>query len=377
MTDRKFSVVHVSTEKGWRGGEQQVKLVTDGLVSRGHQVRVLSPTGAALLADRQAAGIGVEMPLRFGEWDFAASRLIFQVARQLNADVIHAQTSHAHTLALRAARKLGIPLVVSRRVDFPVAMNLFSRRKYLDPAVRYIAISHAVKQVLLDGGVSRDKIQVVHSGVDPDRFVQRGVTRDEELARRWGAEPGVPLLVNAAALTDHKDQATLLRAAALLKQRGLKFRLVIAGSGELEEDLKRLQHELGLADFVSFPGYVTDLSLLYPGADLFVMSSHLEGLCTSILDAMSAGLPVVATRTGGIPEIIRDGQNGLLAQPRNPESLAAALQRILEEADLRSEFRAAGRHTVLNQFTNDAMVEGTIRAYGIFLGNSQPNLNLT
>jgi glycosyltransferase involved in cell wall biosynthesis len=363
VSERKLSVIHISTEKGWRGGEQQVKLLTDGLLQRGHTVRVMSPPGAALLKDREAAGVGVALPVRFGEWDFAASRLIAETAKSVKADMIHAQTSHAHTLALRAARRLGIPLVVSRRVDFPVAINFFSKRKYLDPAVRYIAISQAVKDVLITGGVSPEKIQVVHSGVNPNRFAARGVTRDEELARHWGAEPGVPLLLNAAALTDHKDQATLLRAAGRLKADGVKFRLIVAGSGELEAELKALQVELGLEKEVHFPGYVSDLSLLYPAADVFVISSHLEGLCTSILDAMSAGVPVVATRTGGIPEIVEHERNGLLADPKDPDALAAELARMIQDVEMRSSFLTAGRQTVLDSFTNQAMVEGTIAAY--------------
>ncbi len=358
-----ISVVHVSTEKGWRGGEQQVKLITDGLLARGHRVKVMSPPGAALLADREAAGVGGAMPVRFGEWDFAASRLIEQTARDMGAQLIHAQTSHAHTLALRAARRLGVPLVVSRRVDFPVAINFFSRRKYLDPAVRYIAISEAVKAVLVQGGVAAEKISVVHSGIDPDRFPKRGVTRDEELARRWGAAPDVPLLVNAAALTDHKDQSTLLRAAAVLQRNGVPFKMVIAGSGEMEEELKALHRELGLGDVVSFVGYVTDLGMLYPAADIFVISSHLEGLCTSILDAMSVGVPVVATRTGGIPEIVKHEENGLLAPPKDPQALADELRRLIADQSLLENYRRAGRQTVLDGFTNEHMVDGTIATY--------------
>jgi len=363
MTAPKLSVLHVSTEKGWRGGEQQVKLITDGLKQLGHKVNVMSPPGAKLLEDRQSAGIGVPMPVKYGEWDLAASRLIATTAESMGAHLIHAQTSHAHSLALRAARRLDIPLVVSRRVDFPIAINWFSKRKYLDPAVWYIAISEAVKNVLIRGGVHADKIQVVHSGVDPDRFARRGTTRDEELARRWGAAPSVPLIVNAAALTDHKDQATLLRAAAMLRDRGVKFRLVVAGSGEREEELKELQKDLKLEDQVLFPGYVNDLNDLYPAADIFVISSHLEGLCTSILDAMSVGIPVAATDTGGIPEIVKHEENGLLSPPRNPKALADNLQYLIRDSALRDQFRIAGRSTVVDRFSNQHMVDGTITAY--------------
>lgn len=362
MNRRPLNILHVSTETGWRGGEQQVKLVTDGLIARGHTVRVLSPPGARLLEDRTAAGVGVPLPMRLGELSYAARQIIHQTAREINADLIHAQTSHAHSLALRAAKKLSIPLVVSRRVDFPPKSNLFSRRKYLDPTVRYISISDAIKNILVNAGVAPQNIHVVHSGVNPNRYSHRGDTRDEELARHWNAAPDVPLIVNAAALTDHKDQTTLLHAAAELKRTSTPFRLIIAGSGELEQQLLTLRDQLQLQDEVAFPGYV-DLSTLYPAADLFVMSSHLEGLCTSILDAMSVGIPVVATQTGGIPEIVRHEENGLLVTPRDPAALATAIKTVLNNENLAKTFRTAGRQTVQSNFTNAKMVTGIEDAY--------------
>jgi len=365
-------VLHVSTETGWRGGEQQVKLITDGLLARGHAVRVLSPPGARLLEDRQAVGAGIPLKVRLGEWDVRAWRQIESAAREMDAQLIHAQTSHAHSLAIHAASKLSIPLVVSRRVDFPVGINVFSRRKYLHPAVHYVAISEAIRDVLLASGVNADRVQVVHSGVNPNRYPKRGATRDEELARHWGVPPGVPLIMNAAALTDHKDQATLLRAAAIMKNAGKDFRLIIAGTGELEAQLKALANDLALQDRVTFAGYI-DLATLYPAADLFVMSSHLEGLCTSILDAMAVGVPVVATRTGGIPEIVRHEENGLLATPRQPEALAAAMTDLLDNAATALQYQAAARKTVESGFTNERMVEGAIRAYRKILAGLNGN----
>lgn len=366
MNRRPLTILHVSTETGWRGGEQQVKLTADGLAARGHTVKVLSPPGAKLLEDRMKAGMGIPMPVRFGEWDFAASSQIAQVAQDMGADIIHAQTSHAHSLALRAAKKAQVPLVVSRRVDFPVGGNWFSRKKYVDPAVNYIAISDAIKHVLMQAGIGEDHIRVVHSGVDMNRYPTRGQTRDEELARHWGASAGVPLIVNAAALTDHKDQANLLHAAALLKQQGKPFRLVIAGKGDLEKELLALRNTLNLQNEVVFPGYV-DLALLYPAADIFVMSSHLEGLCTSILDVMSVGIPVVATRAGGIPEIVKDGQNGLLVPVKDSAALATALATLADDGSLQERFRTAGRDTVRHGFTHSVMINGIEAAYYNFL----------
>ena len=363
MIGGKYSIVHISTEKGWRGGEQQVKLLTDGLVARGHKCTVLSPPDAALFADRDKARMARPLRIRFGEFDLLAAREIADVAKKARADVLHAHTSHAHALGLIASRMIGKPLCVSRRVDFPVGGNWISRRKYLAKDVHYIAISEAVKQVLIASGIGEFQVSVAYSGVDPERFRPRGATRDEQLASQWGAAPGVPLLVNVAALTDHKDHETLLHAARLLRDRGVEFHLVIAGTGELEQKLREQQKESRLEQYVTFAGFVKDVGPLLRAGDIFVMSSHLEGLCTSILDSMSVGLPVVATAAGGIPEIIKDGKNGMLARPRDSAGLATAIQKLLASPELRIQFAQQGRQTVIEKFTCDKMVDATIDAY--------------
>lgn len=358
-----LSIVHISTEKGWRGGEQQVRLLTDGLLARGHRCTVLTPPDSALYKDRALLNMARPLKRRFGEFDPFAVRSLAGIAREVKADILHAQTSHAHALALPVSRMLGVPLVVSRRVDFPVGGNWLSRRKYLVPDIHYIAISEAVKQVLIESGIQPYQVSVVYSGVDPDRFEQRGETRDAAEAERWGASQGVPLLVNVAALTDHKDQFTLIHAASLLRDRGVSFRLMIAGSGELEQQLREQQQEARLQEHVHFAGYVQDVGSLLRAADIFVMSSHMEGLCTSILDAMSVGVPVVATEAGGIPEIVKHGKNGLLSRPRDAAGLADNIQKLLADQPLQQQFHLEGRRTVLSRFTNDSMVEGTLEAY--------------
>ncbi|MGI8905722.1 MAG: glycosyltransferase, partial [Candidatus Sumerlaeaceae bacterium] len=322
MIGGKLSIVHISTEKGWRGGEQQVKLLTDGLVARGHRCTVLAPPDSALFADRTKGRMAQPLRVRFGEVDYLAVRQIAETAKRAHADVLHAHTSHAHALGLLASRIVKKPLTVSRRVDFPVGGNWLSRRKYLAKDVHYIAISNAVKKVLIDSGIGEYQVSIAYSGIDTERFRPRGPQRDEQLAASWGAAPRVPLIVNVAALTDHKDHETLLHAARLLRDRGFEFKLVIAGTGELEAKLRQQQQESALDQHVTFAGFVKDVGSLLRAGDLFVMSSHLEGLCTSILDAMIAGLPVVATSAGGIPEIIADGSNGLLARPRDAAGLA-------------------------------------------------------
>ena len=369
MTDSPLTIIHVSTETGWRGGEQQVKYLTEGLAARGHRSIVLCPPKGALYRDRHAAGMAE--PLKaLGEWDILAASKLSGLARISEAHLVHAHTSHAHTLTWLSALQTGLPAVVSRRVDFPIRRGYFARAKYLSPVVHYISISEAVKRVLMVGGVDEGRIAIAHSGIDPARYEFRQGPRNETEAARWGAKPGTPLILNVAALTDHKDQRTLLRAADLLRKKVADFRLVIAGAGELEKPLKELTQQLELTNHVVFAGYVEQLAPLYAAANLFVMASHLEGLCTSILDAMLAGVPVVATRTGGIPEIVEDGKNGILVPPRNPEALADAISSALAQPNLLSQFAKEGNATVHEHFTHDSMVEATLTAYRHIL--SQP-----
>ncbi len=277
-------VLHISTERGWRGGERQVQLLTDGMLNRGWPCWVACPPESALFADRRCRNIA--LPLQAcSEFDPGAVAQIVRLAREHAITLLHAHTSHAHTLAWMAGAILRCPIVVTRRVDFQVGRNWFSRRKYLSPRVTHIAISRGVRDVLLRAGIPSERVHVVYSGIDLSRYPFRGDKRDEDEALRLGIAPDEKLLLNVAALVDHKDHATLIHAAAFLRTlRPEPWKLLIAGAGELESQIRTLIAQLGLEDRVRLLGYVQDLECLYRAADIFVLSSHLEGLCTSVLD---------------------------------------------------------------------------------------------
>ncbi len=164
-----------------------------------------------------------------------------------------------------------------------------------------------------------------------------------------------------AALTGHKDHATLVEAMALLRPRCPEARLVIAGEGELRPALEAQVRDCGLGDRVVFAGFRRDLDRLLPAFSVFCLSSRLEGLGTSLLDAMAFGLPVVATAAGGIPEAVEDGVTGRVAPPRDPAALAEALADVLGDEERRRAYGAAGRRRFLERFTADHMVEETLR----------------
>jgi glycosyltransferase involved in cell wall biosynthesis len=181
--------------------------------------------------------------------------------------------------------------------------------------------------------------------------------------RELGIPDGAPVVGNVAALTGHKDHATLLAAAARVAARRPDARFVIVGDGELRGELEALSHRLGLERQCVFAGFRADLDRLIPAFTVFCLSSHMEGLGTSVLDAMAFGVPVVATAAGGIPEAVADGITGRVVPPRDPDALAIALVEALESPERRAAWGLAGRKRFEERFTADRLVEASLAVY--------------
>lgn len=365
-------VLHLNTERTWRGGEQQNLWLAAGLRDLGEESEVVAQPGSPLAERARALGLPVhEVPMR-GEWDFGAAGALRRLFEERRPDLVHMHTSHAHTLGCLAARRprsrTGRPLLaVSRRVDFSIYRNFLrtSWLKYRFLGDRYIAISRAVRDVLVRDGIPGERIEVVWSGVDADRM-ERAARKD--LRGELGLPPGTPLVGDVAAFGWHKAQEVLVEAWPLLLSEVPGAHLVLVGDGECRPGVEALARRLGLlGSSVHFLGFRDDVPEVMGSLDLFVMPSVLEGLCTSALDAQAAGVPVVASAVGGLVEAVADGETGLLVPPRDPPALAAAMARILRDPDLRERFSAAGRVHVRERFSVKAMVEGSRSVYGRML----------
>jgi glycosyltransferase involved in cell wall biosynthesis len=250
-----------------------------------------------------------------------------------------------------------VRLVATRRVDFPLRGAL-SRRKYRG-CDRVIAVSRAITGVLVAGGIEADLIRLVYEGV-ADRAPSPG---GAQALRSLGVPEGAPVVGNVAALTGHKDHATLIEAAGLVLRARPETRFVIVGEGPLRRELEARVREGGLAGRVAFAGFRDDVDRLLPAFDVFCLSSQLEGLGTSVLDAMAFGRPVVATAAGGIPEAVEDGVTGRVVPVRDPVALARALLDVLRDPEARRAMGDAGRQRFLARFTADRMAEETLRVY--------------
>src|SRR6187455_868862 len=329
--------LHIDTARSWRGGQSQVRYTVIGL-------RLLDQR-AALVAHPAAA------------WRLS------RVIRQLRPDIVQAHDPHAVAMAATAlsisSPKPRPPLVASRRVEFRIAHNSFSRWKYSQVDC-FIANSEAIRNRLVADGIPRAKTTVVNEGVDVERIVEMPAANvHAELYLPTHA----PVVGNVAALVPHKGQQHLIDAAAIVVKQVPDVRFVILGEGELREKLERQIKEKHLERHVFLAGFRANALELTKGFDVFVMSSVSEGMCTALVDAMAASKPAVATAAGGIPEVMIDGVTGFLVAPRDHHAMAEKLVVLLKDPALRTRMGEAALARARERFTVEKMVAGTTAVY--------------
>ena len=333
-----------------------------GMRARGHRaVLVAHPEG--VLYQRASEGDDLVPFAPRSEVDLASAWRLARVIAMHRPDVVHAHDPHAVSMASMALSfgvGSSVPrLVASRRVDFNLQRNSFSRWKYRRVEC-FIAASRAIADILAHDGIPRARIVVVHDGIDVDTVMHAPAA---DLHQEFWFPKGVPVLVNVGALVPHKGQRFLVEAMARVRRHVPDAQLVIFGEGQLREALEQQVRDLDLQKHVVLAGFREDVLSLTRSADLFVMSSVTEGLGSTVLDAMAMGLAVVGTRAGGIPEVVEDGVTGVLVPPGHADALGDALVRVLADAPARARMGEAGRARVRERFGVDRLVEGTLAAY--------------
>lgn len=367
------NVLHFDDGSQWRGGQHQVALLAEGLAARGVRQCVWTPEGSPLHERMRSKNIECFHTKFRGEWDWMAARVLSQEVLRRGTNILHAHTAHSHALAVSIHRRLSRTdpkwsgsVLSTRRVDFPVKRGFFSRRKYLYPHQHFIAISSAVRDELLKGGVSPEYISLVWSGVPP--LSPTALWSREKVRTELKIELSDVAIVNVGALTDHKGHRWLIEAAPAVIAAHPQASFWILGEGELRAELETQIKRLGLESKVHLCGHVPDARHKLAGFDLYVSSSHLEGLGTANLDAILAGLPIVAAASGGVTDIIRDGEDGLLVAARDAGALATGINRMLDMDDAsRCKLISSARQRVESQFSASAMVEGTMNVYAQLL----------
>ena len=348
-----MKIVHLNTERTWRGGERQTFWLARELHLRGHASLVACRPGFPLDQACRREGIP-SIPFRpFMEGDAWACLGLRRFLLSGRVDVLHAHTGHGVGLGALAAWGTPVKFLATRRVDFPIRHNIFSRLKHgrLD---FFVAISQKVQGVLLGCGIAPSRIELIPSGLDVSCYPHTADRAAYRAGRGFGAED--LLIVNVGALVWHKGQSILLEAVSRVLQSAPRALFLFLGDGVMAEELKTMTRRLGVEKNVRFLGHRSDVLEYIAMADLFVFPSVSEGLGTSVMDALAIGVPTVAARAGGIPEIYGSNEAPELVAPSDPLALAEGILKVLKDPAESARRVERGRKTV-ERFTVKAMTD--------------------
>jgi len=350
-------LLHVLAERGYSGGEAQLEHLIAHLQARGHDNRVLLVAGARFAAPMRALGVEVlEAPLRT-PWHPGLWRGIAAVLGRVQPDVLHFGCGRSLLWGGLAARRAKVPLrVTTRRIDYPIGW-LWRGWRYRRLVDHVVANCGSVLRRVLAAGVPPERVTLVHEGIDLTPW--QGLARERAAARRrLGIDDSALLISCAASLRPRKGQRLLLAAFARITAAHPASRLFLAGDGSDLAALRARARALGIAERVHLPGAVRPVQDLYAASDVFCMPSFHEGLSNACLEASAAGLPLVVSEAGGLPEIVADGETGSVVPCGDVAALAAALARMLRDPAWRERAGAAGAERTARLFTHTRMAAG-------------------
>jgi glycosyltransferase involved in cell wall biosynthesis len=308
--DVRLSIVHVDSGRAFRGGQQALLTLARGLRARGHAQRIVAPAGSALIPQAREEG-----------FEAVAAGNIFALRRSLRGfPIVHAHSGRAQTLVYLAYLGLptGLPAtrVVTRHVAFEPRWPRIHALKYSATCDGIIAVSKAVRRVLVQAGIPEGKIAVIPGGVDLPREI---VTPEQRCAarRKYSLATSDFVVGHLGAFSHEKGQDVAIAAAAILRDRLPRLRMILGGEGS--------PPPLPPGAPVLLAGFVADREEFFAALDLFIMPSRSEGWGLAAVEALVRGIPVLASNTGGLPEIVEAGKTGWLVPPGDAQALAEAI----------------------------------------------------
>jgi len=351
-------ILHIDTERGWRGGERQTLWLAAELARRGHRSIVAARPGEPLAIRAAAQALDVLECAPAFEVDPRAVYVLRRFLRRDKVEIVHAHTGHA--VGLAALATLGTParLVVSRRVDFHLRRNLGTRWKYAR-ADAIIALSRAVAAVLVSDGIDPARVAIVADGTDVHRNIAPAAP---SALKSLGVVFGRPIAIQVAQLVAHKDPLNFVQAVAAARRTVPELQGLLVGDGPLRPDVESEIRALRLTGAVHVAGYRTDADALLAASDVVVLSSREEGMGSVLLDALVLGKPIAATRAGGIPDIIEHDANVLLSPVGDATALGAHIAALTRDRPLAARLATAAKARAA-EFSVERMTDRTLEIY--------------
>lgn len=362
---RPLRVTFFIDKLGQGGAQTQLLLIAKGLDRKRFDVSIATfyPGGVMEDAFHQVPNVRFACFKRRHKLDFTPVLQAARFLRRNRTDVVMAFLPVASVMGMAAATIARVPVRIAtkrtggpKRASFGDGMFRALEHRFARRADAAVANSDAGREYLVEQGVRPERALTVWNGVDLDGLDAKAGAADEAPVFEKGE--GERVVGMAASMTPQKDQATLLRAAAIVKREVPNVRYVLLGDGPLRESLEELSRDLGIADDVAFMGFRSDVAAFYRTFDLGVLATiHPEGHSNFLLEAMALGCPVIASDTGGTDEFVIDGETGRLVPPQEPEALAAAIVDLLKDEAKAKRLASAGQRFVREGFSVERMVE--------------------
>lgn len=356
-----WSIVHTEWSDGFGGQEHRILLECREMIRRGHRVRIACRPEAELFPKAQEAGIPVTpVPFRSAA-DLSSIRSLFSLFRREGVHVVNTHSGKDSWVASIAAKAAGVPLLIrTRHISVPIRRHAFNLiYRWPDG---YITTGEMIRDHLVGNGIPGDRVVSIPTGVDLARF-SAGVDGNR-VREAFGVVPGTFLVSMIGVLRSWKRHDVFLEAVRLLKEQGVPVRALVVGEGPRRDAIEAEIRDRGISGVAWVTGFREDIPEILAASDAVVLSSdRFEGVPQAILQAMAMEKPVVASPIGGIPEVVRHEETGLLCRVGDPASFAGALTRLREDPLRGKAMGASGRKIVLARHSLAAMGEKTEAFY--------------
>ncbi len=362
-----MNILYVVTTLPVGGAEEHLRTVVKNL-DRGAFRPTVCCIGKKGAIGEEIESLGVEVivldKMRHKRWDSSITKEIVGIIRERDIDIVHTHLYHANMYGRAAASKAGVPVVVTEHnvyLKYKLKRKLINRFLARNTA-RIIAVSGAVREYVIGrDSLDPDKVEVVYNGIELDRF-DSSLTKNEARSET-GLPENIPIIGSVARLTEQKGHIYLIRAMKGILQKIPEAKLVLAGDGPLAKELKDEADSLGITQSILFLGARRDVPMLLQAFDLYVLPSVWEGLGIAVIEAMASALPVVVSNTGGLTELVSDGDNGRLVEPKDVEGLSSAIVEILGDAEMKRLYGSRSHALANEKFSVEAMVSTLTKIY--------------
>jgi glycosyltransferase involved in cell wall biosynthesis len=361
---RKYPIIlQVSTATSWRGGEQQIAYLLESLALKQVVFYVVAIKGSAMAEYCKSVNYNLIEISKKNSFDLGIVRTLAKTIRKHQINFIHTHDSHGLTISILCSIFFNVKskIIVHRRAYFSVKNSFVKRWKYNHKSItKILCVSNAVRDLIAPIIKDKDKLKTIYSGIDINRFSNKNI---HVLKEEFSINKNTQIIGNIAALTFEKDYFTFLDTAKILLERNYDLIFFIIGEGNLKAELIEYAKNLNIDQQVVFTGFRKDISNILPSLDILLFTSTKEGLGTTILDAFAAQVPVVATNSGGIPELILHKRTGLLAEPYDSKRLACHVETLLTDKKMKTKVIESASHHLNENFVNKHMAKKIIELY--------------